>query len=139
MKQGTWRRRRIDAPLDAELRRAILPGSDLERMPRTRHILVLTLVATVLCADHVAVAAPQAMRAPAPTADPIARLASNLASRLTGTFRRERENSTVVRLQSSTRQVAIVQQPVERIIPEPLVLHQVEGSPFQFRLPPPQL
>jgi hypothetical protein len=73
-------------------------------------------------------------------ADPIARLATNLASRLTGTFRREREASTVVRLQASPRPGASVQQPVRfATTPEPLALHQVEGSPFQFRLPPPQL
>lgn len=108
-------------------------------MKRTRHILVLTLIATVLCADQIASAALQRGPLQTATADPIARLATNLASRLTGTFRRERENSNVVRLQPSPRQVANVQPPVRSVVLEPLALHQVEGSPFQFRLPPPQL
>lgn len=107
-------------------------------MQRTRHILVLTLVATVLCADHAATAAPQPGRAPvAPVADPIARLATNLASRLSGSFRRE--NSSVVRLQPTYRQVSSVPQTAERVTREPVAFRQVEGSPFQFRLPPPQL
>lgn len=108
-------------------------------MKRTRHILVLTLIATVLCADHVASAAPQQGPSSTATADPIARLATNLASRLTGAFRRERENSAVVRLQASPRQVASVLPQVRSAVPEALVLHRLEGSPFQFRLPPPQL
>jgi hypothetical protein len=104
-------------------------------MNRTRQILVLTLVATALCADRVTTSTAEARAPLAAAADPIARLATKLGSRLSGSFCRE---SKAVCLQQSRRD----ENPVSlTTVPpaEPLALHAVETSPFQFRLPPPSL
>ena len=104
-------------------------------MKRTRQVLVMTLVATALCADRVATAAP-ALRAhlQRPTADPIARLATHLGSKLTGAFRRV---VTEVRLIPSRRQGTTVQQAAAIPVVPPTPIRVAEISPFQFRLPPP--
>jgi hypothetical protein len=105
-------------------------------MKRTRQVLVLTLVATALCADRVVTAAP-AMRAQlTPSADPIARLASHLGGKLSGTFRRV---MPAVRLSYSSREAAPAARPTIPPALLPPVLHLAQGSPFQFRLPPPSL
>ena len=105
-------------------------------MIRTRQVLVMTLVATALCADRVATAAPS-MQAPfQPTADPIARLASHLGTKLTGTF-----CQVVPAVRLSYSPDGNMAAPLRDTLPAPLVptIHQAEGSPFQFRLPPPAL
>jgi hypothetical protein len=105
------------------------------RMKRTRQVLVLTLVATALCADRVVTAAPALRAQLSPTADPIARLASHLGGKLSGAFRRV---VPAVRLSYSSRE-ATSAAPRPAVPPALLrpVLHLVQGSPFQFRLPPP--
>jgi hypothetical protein len=104
-------------------------------MKRTRQVLVMTLVATALCADRVATASP-ALRAheQQPTADPIARLASHLGSKLTGAFRRV---VTETRLTQVRRDGVATPSPVAARIVVPAAIHVAETSPFQFRLPPP--
>jgi hypothetical protein len=106
-------------------------------MRRTRHVLVMTLVATALCADRVATAAPQ-LRAQLQqaSADPIARLANHLATKLSGTFRRV---ASVARLNPSTRDRLAPQARPENDAVAPVGLHLAQGNPFQFRLPPPSL
>ena len=104
-------------------------------MNRTRQILLLTLVATALCADRMTTATAD-VRAPlAAAADPIARLASKLGSRLSASFCRE---TKAVCLQQTRRDENPVS--VATVTPaKPLALHTAETSPFQFRLPPPAL
>lgn len=100
-------------------------------MKRTRHVLVMTLVATALCADRVATAAPE-IRAQLQrsASDPISRL----ATRLCVTFRRV---VPAVRLHQARREGPMAQSPVRQVVCVPAAVRRVEGSPFQFRLPPP--
>ena len=104
----------------------------VERMKRTRQVLVMTLVATALCADRVVTAAPELRAQLQPMADPIARLATKLSV----TFRRV---VPAVQLHQSRREGTITQPLPEPIPTAPLALHLRQGSPFQFRLPPPGL
>jgi hypothetical protein len=106
------------------------------RMKRTRQVLVMTLVATALCADRVVTAAPALRAHLTPSADPIARLASHLGGKLSGTFRRV---VPAVRLSYSSREIAPAARPSVPPALLPPVLHLAQGSPFQFRLPPPSL
>jgi hypothetical protein len=106
-------------------------------MKRTRQVLVMTLMATALCADRVVTTAPELRESLASaSADPLARLASNLGSRFSGSFRRV--STPVVRLHQDRRDATAT--PVAA--PQPIIAtvatpHVAEGSPFQFRLPPP--
>jgi hypothetical protein len=95
----------------------------------------MTLVATALCADRVT-AAPQFRTDLHSTADPIARLAKHLATRLSVKFRRV-VPSVGLHQQARTEDAAAPQAPATRSVPNPKARHQSEGSPFQFRLPPP--
>ena len=106
-------------------------------MRRTRQVLVMTLMATALCADRVVTAAPSLRESLATSAaDPLARLASNLGSRFSGSFRRV--TTPVARLHQQRREVASIpavkSEPVVCVVAAP---HVAQGSPFQFRLPPP--
>jgi hypothetical protein len=106
-------------------------------MKRTRQVLVMTLMATALCADRVVTTAPTLRESLATaSADPLARLASNLGSRFSGSFRRV--TTPVVRLHQERRDAplspAAAPQPVVAVAVAP---HVAQGSPFQFRLPPP--
>lgn len=104
-------------------------------MNRTRQILVLTLVATALCADRVTTATAD-VRAPfAASADPIARLATKLGARLSGSFCRETKAVCLQQTRRDENAVSVTTVPPA----EPLALHNAETSPFQFRLPPPAL
>lgn len=92
----------------------------------------MTLVATALCADRVATAAPELRAQLQPAADPIARLATKLSV----TFRRV---IPAVRLHQARREDVAAGPRPEPLAPVAVTLHQVQGSPFQFRLPPPSL
>src|SRR5438270_548190 len=108
-------------------------------MKRTRQVLVMTLVATALCADRLVVTEP-AVRASltSPSADPLARLATNLGRRFSRSLCRA-SASTCVRLHQERRD----QRPTTPAIrpapqaPTPAVAYAAQGSPFEFRLPPP--
>jgi hypothetical protein len=102
-------------------------------MRRTRHVLVMTLVATALCADRVTSAAPR-VGSPQVQSDPIARLANHLATKLSRTLRRV---VAVVRLSPSRREGVAPLIRLESLAAAPLGVHVAQGSPFQFRLPPP--
>lgn len=101
-------------------------------MKHTRHVLVLTLVATALCADRVVTAAPEIRAHLQRSSTPIARL----ATRLSVTFRRV---VPAVRLHQARREGPMTQSPVRQVAFVPAKVHRVEGSPFQFRLPPPHV
>lgn len=98
----------------------------------------MTLVATALCADRVATAAPElrAQLQQRASADPIARLANHLATKLSGTFRRV---VSAVRLNPLPRERLAPQARPNPFVLAPAGLHLTQGSPFQFRLPPPCL
>ena len=110
-------------------------------MKRTRQVLVLTLVATALCADRVVTAAPTLRETLASaSADPLARLATNLGSRFSGTFRRTAVTTGVRLHQERHDQLPVAPTArLERDAPAIGVLVLAQGSPFQFRLPPPSL
>jgi hypothetical protein len=96
-------------------------------MRRTRQVLVLTLLATALCVDRAAAAAP-ALR------PPVGQIARQLADRLTTTFRR---TVAQVRFRPVLREgqaLATADEPLTQVVASPL--HQ-DFAPFQFRLPPP--
>jgi hypothetical protein len=95
-------------------------------------MLVMTLVATALCADRVATAAPELRAQLQPASDPIARL----VTRLSVTFRRV---VPAVRLHQARREDFAGTPPQESRSPELVLFHPSAGSPFQFRLPPPSL
>src|SRR5947209_20033098 len=108
-------------------------------MKRTRQVLVMTLMATALCADRVVTTAPTLRESMAtPSADPLARLATNLGRRFSGSFRRV--TTQVARLHQDRRDETVgastPAEPIAAVLP---ALHLAEGSPFQFRLPPPAL
>jgi hypothetical protein len=102
-------------------------------MRRTRHVLVMTLVATALCADRVASAAPRVSPQVAQS-DPIARLANHLATKLSRTLRRV---VAAVRLSPSRREGMAPQARPQVLVAAPTGVHLAQGSPFEFRLPPP--
>ena len=101
-------------------------------MKRTRQVLVMTLMATALCADRVATASPEVRGQLEPMAHPIARL----ATRLSVTFRRV---VPAIRLHQVRHEEFVSAQPVCPIAVAPVIVHATRGSPFQFRLPPPLL
>ena len=96
-------------------------------MRTTRHIIAVTLVATALCADRVAMASAQ-LREPSPG------IARQLANRLTVTFRRVVPTVTIHQVR---REGMAPGWPVVLLTATPVLVHPVESSPFQFRLPPP--
>jgi hypothetical protein len=101
-------------------------------MKRTRHVLVMTLVATALCADRVVTAAPALRAQLQPSSDPIARLATKLSV----TFR---QVVPAVRLHQSRREEAAPISLVCSLVPQVTPIHACEGSPLRYRLPPPLL
>jgi hypothetical protein len=94
-------------------------------------VIAVMVVATALCADRSAVAAPAPQTRPQPTQG----FARGLASRITSSFRR-----TV----APVRMVSTRSTEDARAFPLPIRhaasgVRGVEISPFQFRLPPPVL
>ena len=98
-------------------------------MRQTRTIVAVTLLATALCADRAVVSsAAQASRV---QAQPVAR---GFAQRLTVSLR---SVVPAVKLHQS-RQEGLVSVVCRGAFEGPqATTHLVEGSPFQFRLPPP--
>jgi hypothetical protein len=102
--------------------------SSKKSMSRVRNYLAVSLVVAALCTDRVVVAAP--------TAPPVAQMASRLIHRLSGSFSRVMPAASVCQsrlpersVQNSTREIAADwAQPC-----------QIAFSPFEFRLPPPSL
>ena len=99
-------------------------------MKRTRHILAMTLMATALCADRMATAAPEIRVHLQVASDPIARLATKLSLRFCRVV-------PAVRLHQARREGPLHVEPNALPIVLSVIVHRVEGSPFQFRLPPP--
>ena len=96
---------------------------------RTRYAIAMTVVmSAALCADRVAVAAPQA-RAQQP-----ASVASRVMDRLSLSLRRVVPSIKVI----ETRREGVSVEP-RVAIPQPVLIAQRPISPFQFRLPPPTL
>lgn len=83
------------------------------------------VMAAALCADRVAVAAPQIR-------PQMASVASRVMDRLSLSLRRVVPTITVV---ETRREGVAVQSTV--VAPEPVLVQQLPLSPFQFRLPPP--
>ena len=101
---------------------------------------MMTLVATALCADRVVTTAPTIRETLAnASADPIARLATNLGSRFSGTFRRSHTTSGVRLHQERREQSPAPVARTEDVAPPAAAVCLAQGSPFQFRLPPPSL
>jgi hypothetical protein len=96
---------------------------------RKRYAIAMTVVmSAALCADRVAVAAPQA-RQPQP-----ASMASRVMDRLSLSLRRVVPSIKVI---EARREGRAVEETV--VLPEAVLVAQRPISPFQFRLPPPQL
>jgi hypothetical protein len=101
-------------------------------MRKTRTIVAVTLLATALCADR-AVARAATQASPRTEAGPVAR---SFAERLTVSLRRV---VPAVRLHQGRQEAfaAVAWQGGLGDYRAPLATHDAEGSPFQFRLPPP--
>jgi hypothetical protein len=98
-------------------------------MRRSRHVLAAVVVATALCADRVATAAPQAR-------PQVSQLARTVANKLSASFRRVVPSIRFVEDRRPGVSASLVNMRTELRTP---VLHATQGSPFQFRLPPPTL
>jgi hypothetical protein len=96
-------------------------------MQRARHILAVTLVATALCADRMASAAPAIQ-------EPVREIAGRLITRLSDSFQ---QVAPAARMYQPLRQNA--RPVIEPVVFTPIVRAPacVAVSPFQFRLPPP--
>jgi hypothetical protein len=101
-------------------------------MKRTRQVLVMTLVATALCADRVVTASPDLRAQLQSGADPIARLATKLSA----TFRRV---VPAVRLHQVRHEAVVTLAPAMPGIRPLLQVHATRGPLSDFRLPPPCL
>jgi hypothetical protein len=99
-------------------------------MRRSRHVLAAVVVATALCADRVATAAPQAR-------PQVAQLARTVANKLSASFRRVVPSIRFVEDRRGAAFTAPTCPPAEA--GSPTGLHASDASPFQFRLPPPSL
>jgi len=96
----------------------------------------MTLVATALCADRVT-AAPDLRAQLQSSADPIARLPKHFAPRLSVKFHRVVPSLGLP--QPRPQDAAATPRQASRIAPTLAIYHPTQGSPFQFRLPPPAL
>jgi hypothetical protein len=93
-----------------------------------RHVILLTLVATVLCADR-ALAALPAMN------QTVAQVAGRVAAKLAGNLRRTTRDYRSVQWKNQSAPVVIASWP--QIVPtDP---NHFTFSPFQYRLPPPTI
>jgi hypothetical protein len=93
---------------------------------RSRQALLVVLMATVLCTERIATAAPG-------LSPQIGRTVRQLAVKLTDSFQQSLPN---IRPQQSKYAVAAVDRAVAPSAMR-VVVHPVEITPFQFRLPPP--
>jgi hypothetical protein len=92
----------------------------------TRQIILITLVATALCADRAVCALPAMNHT-------VAEVAGRVASKLASSFRRTASNYRTVQFRNSDESGESSDWP--RI--EPMRMAHFAFSPFQFRLPPP--
>jgi hypothetical protein len=99
-------------------------------MRRSRHVLAAVVVATALCADRVATAAPQAR-------PQVANLARTVANKLSASFRRVVPTIRFVEDRRVVGCISMVFPPAEA--GSPSLSHASDASPFRFRLPPPTL
>jgi hypothetical protein len=91
--------------------------------------LAAVVVATALCADRAATAAPQAR-------PQVAQLARSVASKLSASFRRV---VPTIRFVEDRRAVSVASVLPSAEAGWPTVTHASAASPFRFRLPPPAL
>jgi len=99
-------------------------------MGKTRQVLAVTMVAAALCAADTSVKAAPAQRAQ------VGSVARQLASRITSSFQ---VTIPAMRL-DQLRQRQIQPWVAAMITPDqPVFVHAVQSTPFQFRLPPPIL
>ena len=98
----------------------------MDMKAKTRHLIAVTLVATALCADRMALAAP--------SAPPVGQLAGRLIQRLSGGFRTELRSVRLYRPARNVSRPMAIRPAIscQVILPPTICL-----SPFQFRLPPP--
>src|SRR5687768_16682547 len=97
-------------------------------MRRSRHVIAVIVVATALSADRAVSAAPQAK-------PHVTNYARSLASKLSTGLRRAVPAVTFVEHRRDEVSPQVTEDmPTE--VGRPAV-HAVQGSPFQFRLPPP--
>jgi hypothetical protein len=99
---------------------------------RTRQVLAVVAVTTALCADHVVRAAP----ASSPSRTQVSEFAGRIVQRLTTSFRRTVADAPAVRPETRVSDRRTVER-YEIVTTVPVEHRQV--SPFQFRLPPPNL
>src|SRR5260221_14529021 len=97
-------------------------------MRKTRSIVAVTLLATALCADRTVTAAAQASRV---EAGPVAR---GFAERLTISLRHV---IPTIKLHQRGRAVMPAVEFRQAFVGSQATVHRVQGTPFQFRLPPP--
>jgi len=99
-------------------------------MRRSRHVIVVIVVATALSADRMVQAAPQAK-------PHVTHFARNLANKLSTGFQRVVPGVTFVqdRREGEAQQVT-PDMPAEVSMP---TVHVAQGTPFRFRLPPPTI
>jgi hypothetical protein len=97
-------------------------------MNRVRNYLAVSLVVAALCTDRVVVAAP--------TAPPVAQMASRLMHRLSGSFSRVMPSATVCQSRLPERSNQTSASAISANWAQPC---QITLSPFEFRLPPPSL
>ncbi len=104
-------------------------ANTLLTMLRTRRVLVATILATALCADRLAVAAPTLP----PQVIGVARqIAGRLAASLRGVV-------PAVRFASAIRTSRPAAPDRQVLVCDAGLIHLHESQPFQFRLPPPAL
>jgi hypothetical protein len=96
-------------------------------MRRSRHVLAAVVVATALCADRASAAAPQVR-------PQVSQLARTVANKLTSSFRRV---VPTVRFVENRREGLCDAPKSMRAEAAAPIVHETQGSPFQFRLPPP--
>jgi hypothetical protein len=93
---------------------------------RSKQVLLVALMATVLCTERIATAAPG-------LSPQIARTMRQLAVKLTDSFQQTLPDVRPQRARYSSPALS------PRMVPAPVVavVHPAESTPFQFRLPPP--
>src|SRR2546423_9061151 len=97
-------------------------------MRKSRKVLAVAWVATALCADRMVAISPQQAQE-----GTLTQVARRVVVRLTVSFRQAVPG---VRIHQARQEGESAEQ---RIVAEPAkpLVHLVQGSPFQFRLPPP--
>lgn len=93
-----------------------------------RHVILITLVATALCADRATLAIPTINHT-------VATVATRVASRLAGNYRRTNRDYRSAQWPTSDQSASASAVPsITQFYPDHFTF-----TPFQFRLPPPSL